>query len=136
MTQFTSQIYFYLEAFRRGDADDAFHGLLEMDRDFPLELMEAYRSERHLEVREFLLQVIREYRDRSVVPLLQEALRDPQQRIWRQALDGLVALACPTALDALRASRARVFTDQREAEDFRRWLEEAIEQMESRAAGA
>src|SRR3954447_19411695 len=107
MQRFAPQIAYYLEMFRSGDADNAFHGLLEIDRDILPELMEVFRSERDIRVRELLVEVIWEYRERSVIPFLGEALSDIEPRIWRQALNGLVTLASPAALDVLRAARTR-----------------------------
>jgi hypothetical protein len=125
--RFTPQIVRYLEMFRSGNADDAFHGLLESDHDILPELMAVFRSEQDGGVREFLVRVIWKLGERSVIPFLGEVLSDNEALVWRQALDGLVSLATPAALDVLRAARARQFATQREAEEFRRWLEEAIE---------
>ena len=130
MQQFAEQITYYLEMLRQGDADNAFHGLLEIDRDILPELMAVFRDTRDIGVREFLITVIWEYRERSAIPFLGKALLDAEPPIWRQALNGLVALASPEALDALRAARTRQFPRQRETEKFRRWLEEAIQQAE------
>jgi hypothetical protein len=131
MQRFAPQIAYYLEMFRSGDADNAFHGLLEIDRDILPELMAVFRGEQDIGVRELLVEVIWEYRERSVIPFLGEALSDTEPRIWRQALNGLVALASPAALDVLRAARTRQFPTQCETEEFRRWLEEAIEEAET-----
>jgi hypothetical protein len=131
MQRFAPQIAYYLEMFRGGDADNAFHGLLEIDRDILPELMETFRGEQNIGVRELLVEVIWEYRERSVIPFLGEALSDTESRIWRQALNGLVALASPATLDILRAARTREFSTHRETGEFRRWLEEAIEQAET-----
>jgi HEAT repeat protein len=130
MQRFAPQIAYYLEMFRSGDADNAFHGLLEIDCDILPELMAVFRSEQDIEIRELLSEVIWEYRERSVIPFLGEALSDTESRIWRQALNGLVALASPASLEILRTARTRQFPTQREAEEFRRWLKEAIEQTE------
>ncbi len=129
MQRFASQIAYYLEMFRRGDADNAFHGLLEIDRDILPELMAVFRLERDVGLRELLVEVIWEYRERSVIPFLGEALSDSEPRIWRQALNGLAVMASPAALDVLRAARTQEFRTQRETEGFRRSLEEAIEQV-------
>lgn len=56
-----------------------------------------------------------------------------EPRVWRQALKDLVALASPAALDLLRGERTRQFPTQRETEEFRIWLEEAVEQAETKA---
>lgn len=133
MQRFVPQIAYYLEMFRSGDADNAFHGLLETDRDILPELMAVFRSERDIGVRELLVKVIWEHREQAAIPFLGEALSDTDPRIWRQALNGLVTLASPAALDVLRAARTRQLRTQPETEEFRRWLEEAIEQAESEA---
>ena len=133
MQRFTPEVAYYLEMFRGGDADNAFHGLLELRGDIIPELMTLFREEQDAAVRELLVEVIWQYRDRSVIPFLGDALSDSEPRVWRQALDGLVALASPDALDVLRRARNRKFCSQREAEEFHQWLEDAIEQAEQQA---
>src|SRR6267378_3280776 len=69
-----SPVAYYLEMFRKGDTDNAFHGLLEINRDILPELMAVFRVERNVGVRELLVEVIWEYREQSVIPFLAEAL--------------------------------------------------------------
>lgn len=133
MQGFAEQIDYYLEMFRRGDVEDAFHGLLEIDREILPELIDVFRVSKDVSVREFLVEVIWEYREKSVIPFLGEALRDSEPRVWRQALNGLVALASSAALDVLQAARIQEFPKRRDNENFHRWLEEAIEQAETEA---
>jgi hypothetical protein len=132
MPAFTTQIEHYLEQLRRGHGDVAFFGLLETDHSILPELMAAFRAESSIGIRVFLVYVIWEHRQQSVIPFLGEALLDPEPPVWKEALDGLVALASPAALDVLRAARTRRFPRPRDTEGFRRWLEEAIEQAEER----
>jgi hypothetical protein len=127
----TSQITEYLQLFRKGDRDGAFYGLLEMEHGILPELMAAFRSERDSRVPEFLVEIIWQHRQASAIPFLKEALHDQAPAVWKQALDGLVALASSEALDVLRDARTRQFPAKRPTEEFRRWLEEAIEQAES-----
>jgi HEAT repeat protein len=122
----------YLRRFREGDAEDAFHGLLEMDHAILPELIAAFRGEADGEVRRFLVEVIWQHRQPSAIPFLGEVLRDPDPQVWKEALDGLVALASPAAIEALRAARGRTFPSKRQIEEFRGWLEEALEQAGSR----
>jgi len=131
MQRFASQIAYYLEMFRQGDADNAFHGLVEIDRDILPELMAVFRAERDARTRELLVHVIWEYREQSAIPFLGEALLEAEPCVWRQALNGLVTLASPAALDVLLAARVRQFPGYRESEEFRRELEEAIQQAET-----
>ena len=44
MQRFAPQIDYYLEMFRRGNADNAFHGLLEMEHGILPELMAEFRA--------------------------------------------------------------------------------------------
>lgn len=131
MGRFGPQIAYYLETLRRGDADGAFHGLLEIGRDVLPELMAVYRSEGDVGARELLVEVIWQYRVLSVIPFLGEALCDSEPRVWRQALDGLVSLGSPTSLEILRMAHTQQFPTTVQTEEFRRWLVEAIEQAET-----
>lgn len=131
MPTFAPQIAYYLKRYREGDADNAFHSLLEMKHAILPELMAEFRAATDTQLRVFLLSVIWQHRQQSVIPFLGEALFDAESRVWRQALDGLVALASPAALDVLRAGRSRQFPKQRDTEEFSRWLEEAVEQAET-----
>lgn len=131
MPQFTSEITHYLELFRRGDTDNAFHGLLELDRNILPELMASARAQQDIRVREFLVRVIWQHREPTVIPFLGEMLFDSEPQVWQQALNGLVTLASPASLEVLRAARTRSFPTERAAKEFRRWLEEAIEQAEA-----
>jgi hypothetical protein len=130
MPAFATQIAHYLERYHMGDADGAFHGLLELDQASLPELMHEFREATDTRLRVFLLGVIWQHRQQSVIPVLGEALLDSEPPVWREALDGLVALASPASLEALYAARTRHFTRQQDEEEFHRWLEEAIEQTE------
>lgn len=122
----------YLSRFREGDRDGAFFGLLEMGHEVLPALIEMFRTENDCEARAFLVEVVWQYRQPSTISFLEEALRDTNPDVWRQALDGLVMLASPSALDALRSARARPFASQQEVDDFRQWIDEAIEQVEAK----
>src|SRR5690242_3015237 len=101
----TSQIAEYLQRFRKGDRDGAFFCLLEMEHGIVPELMAAFRAERDSRVREFLVEIIWQHRQSSAIPFLKEALNDGAPAVWKQALDGLVALASSAALEVLRDAR-------------------------------
>ena len=129
-----SQIREYLERFRQGVRENAFLGLTEMDHDELPELIGEFNKERNSRTRAFLIEVIWQHRQQSVIPFLAEVLHDPEPEVWKEALDGLVALASPPALDALHSARTREFPRQRDTQEFRRWIEEAIEQAEAEFA--
>ena len=89
----------YLQRFRKGDREGAFHNLLEKGHEILPVLMAAFHSECDSQVREFLVEVIWQHRQPSVIPFLGEALQDPEPEVWKQALDGLVTLASLAALE-------------------------------------
>jgi hypothetical protein len=41
----------------------------------------------------------RQFRDPAALPVLAEALQDPYEVVWKDALDGLVTLGGPEALE-------------------------------------
>lgn len=131
MPTFAPEIAYYLERYREGDDENAFHSLVELDHQVLPELLAEFRAATDPRLRVFLLGVIWQHRQPSVIPFLGEALLDSEPRVWREALDGLVALASPASLEALRAARTRHFSERRDTEEFRNWLEEAIEQTET-----
>jgi len=120
----SSQIIEYVQLYREGRRDDAFFGLLEMDHDMMPELTGAFRAESDVTTRAFLVEVIWQHRRQDVIPFLGEALQSSEPVIWKQAIDGLVALASPAALEVLLSAR------QSGTDEFRSWLEEAIEQTQ------
>lgn len=124
----TEIVAHYLRSFRDGNQEEAFHGLLGAGHDELPNLIATCRSETDAEVRAFLVELIWQHRQPSVIPFLGEALSDPDPRVWKEAMNGLVALASPAALEALLAARGRTFSSQQEGEKFQGWLAEAIEQ--------
>jgi HEAT repeat protein len=118
-----------LRHFRNGDGDSFFQ-LLHMDRRLLPLLPAEYRTTADSELREFLVRVTWEYRDPTTIPFLATALRDPADRVWKQAIDGLVTIGSPEAISVLRAAydtaaKAGPFDERRD------WLREAIEQCEA-----
>lgn len=127
----SSAIAFYLERYRQGRGDEAFHGLLELEHAALPELAKVFRESTDTPTRNFLLNVIWQYRQPTEIPLLGEALFDDESEIWQEAMDGLVALASSESLRALRRARTRRFSDDLEGLRFSEWLKEAIEQLET-----
>jgi hypothetical protein len=135
MTTYAAPIADFLQRFREGHCDDASFGLLEMGHHVLPELMTAFSAERDVQVRAFIVEVVWQHRQQSVIPFRGEARRDSEPFVWRQALDGLVSLASPAALEVLHSARTRQFPSPRDTDEFRRWLEEAIAQVEGRIQG-
>jgi hypothetical protein len=120
-----------LKEFRSGDKEAAFFELLEMPGDVLPIMIDIFRSERLPEVRAFLVKVAWERREVAALPFLGEALNAPEEKIWQEALDGLVAFSSQESLEVLQSARSRKFRNESAANRFRIWLEEAIQQVES-----
>lgn len=127
MNPVASPVLKFLEEFRKGDRDAAFFGLLELDQPLLPELMSHFRSENEPQVRAFLVEILWQHRQASIIPFLGDALQDSAPEVWKEALNGLVALASPAALGVLREARSR----RSDSNEFRRWVDEAIDQVES-----
>jgi HEAT repeat protein len=119
MQVYSENVTYYLERLKERDDSAAFFGLLESDSSVVPDLIALYHNEIDPRIREFAVEVLWQRRDPVVIPLLSEALLDSEAIVWKQATDGLVALATPEALAALRDARTRQFAKQNEAEEFR-----------------
>jgi hypothetical protein len=119
-----------LEKFRRGDDETAFFELIEMPGDVLTGIIDVFHAEPCADVRAFLVKAAWERREETVIRFLAEALNDPAEEVWQQALDGLVAFSLPSSLKVLQSARSRKFTEETEAKRFNLWLEEAIQQVE------
>jgi len=94
----------------------------------------AYDRETQPKRRAALVHALRQFRDAAALPALAAALRDPDGRVWKEALDGIVTLGGPPALEVLQAARAALetFTD---AEVRQQWIDEAVEQVKEAQPG-
>ena len=119
----------YLELFREGDEGGAFFGLLEFDAATLAHLGERFEREQVSDVRVLLLEMIWQRRDPAAFAILGRALEDADGRVWRTAIDGLVALASPEGLAILKNARAAA-RDQEQVG----WLDEAIDQVNAALA--
>lgn len=115
-----------LDQFRQGERDAAFFQLVEMNHGIIPELIAAYRKEPMSSIRAFLVEVIWQHRQPETIPLLAEALDDPEPDVWMQALDGLVTLASSESLATLTSRKLRSPANS----TIHEWIEEAIEQVQ------
>jgi len=126
----TTYLQDHLEAYRRGDRDRAFFGLINRGDSLLPDLVKAFQSEADPKVRAFIVEVLWQQRDQRAIPALAEALNDPDERVWQEALNGLVTLASTESVEALKMGRGRIFRTVAERDKFNTWLEEAIDQAE------
>src|SRR4030095_13225994 len=72
--------------------------------------------------------VVRQFRDQAALPVLAEALQDPHEIVWKDALDGLVTLGGLEALEILRDIRTNLGNDL--SVERHAWISEAIAQIQ------
>jgi HEAT repeat protein len=119
----------YLNWARTGNREAAFEALIGLGEPAIPRLLEAYRAEADPALRALIVEVVWQIRSHASRDFLGEALQDPSAEVWRQALDGLVTLATPESLQILEGARDSV---RGADEDFRAWVEGAIEDVSGR----
>jgi HEAT repeat protein len=129
MESLEARIAWYLDRHRSGNRSDAFFDLIELGSSALPILIDAFHKETDISVKVCLLNAIWEYRSPVSIPVLAESLNDPEPEVWKQALDGLVAMKSREALNILNAAKLCRIERDTEAVEFRSWLDEAIEQL-------
>ena len=94
--------------------------------------IDAIKGEGDPKRRSRLIRVVWQFRDRSALPILAEALRDPHDQVWKDALDGIVTLGGDQALQLLHdAQCATLGVGESSALTKQSWIEEAIKQVQA-----
>jgi HEAT repeat protein len=107
----------------------AFHALGDIGSSAVPILIDAFRKETGPDIRAELVEIIWNHRRPEDVAFLGEALSDADPKVWKRALDGLVTIASPAALQILQTASIRELPDKKQQEEFRRWVDEAIAQL-------
>ena len=106
----------------------AYHSLIELGPAILPELESRFARSRQPAFRAALVEVARQLRCDEAGPLFQAALRDGAPAVWKEALDGLVALATPLALQLLEEARTGAPAAGVEPAEWEAWLGEAVQQ--------
>lgn len=124
-----TEIRSLIDLFRGGDEDGALQGLIELPDDALAELTEYFRSEALAPIRALIVRAVWERRSPLSLPFLGEALRDPEEEVWQEALDGLVTLASAESLNILQTAKVTGSSVEDHDRRFQLWVAEAIEQV-------
>ena len=117
------EVAYYLACLRDGMAEIGFFGLIEAGPDAVSLMIAAFDEPENRAVRANIVRCVWEYRLPEALGFLAAALHDPEPQVWKEALDGIVALGGSEAARTLEAARTRVSAAQAE------WIEEALEQL-------
>lgn len=122
MDPFAQHASAYLAALHGADRENAYHRLIELGSDVVPLVTRSFQQESDVSIRALLVNIAWHANSSGALPLLKEALNDNEPSVWKEALDGLVTLGGPTAIDVIR--QALVLAKAEKAE----WLDEAIKQ--------
>lgn len=126
-------VEFYLEKLRSGDFEVAFHAFGDVGHSVVPMLIDAFRQETKTAIRAELVDIIwNHHRRPETVVFLAEALGDRDSKVWKSALDGLVAMASPVALEVLKTALSRQLPSRKHTDQFHEWVKEAITQVQER----
>jgi len=92
----------------------------------------ATKAEHDPRRRSRLIRVVWQFRDRSALPILAEALQDPNDQVWKDALDGIVTFGGVQALELLDDVQCTLLgVGEPSALIKRSWIREAIDQVQA-----
>jgi hypothetical protein len=121
----------FLERIDAGDWDDE-DPRVDLGTAALAHFIDAVKEERDPRRRSRLISVVWQFRDRSALPILADALQDSDDEVWKDALDGIVTLGGDQALQLLRdAQPAMRGVGEPAALTKLSWITEAIEQVQA-----
>lgn len=111
------------------EPEDAVCAIRELPAEGLSVVADGYRRESDGSRRQVIIHALWESRNPAVLSTLSLALSDPDDRVWKEALDGIVTLGGSQARQILERARDAL-ADQPELLERRTWVHEAIEQMQ------
>jgi HEAT repeat protein len=106
----------------------SYHSLIELGAQILPDLTRRLDEARDVAFRAALVELARQLRSADALPLFEAALQDPSPEVWKQALDGLVALASPASILLLEDASRREPPGKTSATDWASWVGEALQQ--------
>jgi HEAT repeats len=129
MNDLDSYAAYYLERLKGPECDYAYHSLIDADDAIIPILITAFRTEADPGIRAMLVEIIWQHRISETVEFLSEALNDSHPEVWKNALDGFVAIGSPSAILVLESARERMQSAGQRESVRTEWIEEAIQQI-------
>jgi HEAT repeat protein len=120
----TNDVLQLIDALCNGDSN-AFHTLIDAGTSVLPLLIQQFSTHQDSAGRERIIEVIWQIRDETTIPFLASVLDDPQPDVWKQALDGLVAMGGIESRIALVDFRSKVSKEDERIP----WIDEAIDQL-------
>jgi hypothetical protein len=133
MDDLNSYTAYYLEKLKGDGWDAAYHSLIDADHAIIPILIAAYRTEAEPTVRATLVEIIWQHRVPETRLFLYEALHDNHPEVWKNALDGFVALGDASAIQILESAKREIQGTSGARTVRIDWIEEAIQQIRNGA---
>ena len=83
---------YYLQRLREGREEEAFFGLIDSDPAVVPVLLKAFAQEANPSTRAAIVRCVWQHRRPGDIRFLIELLYDPEPAVWKEALDGIVAI--------------------------------------------
>jgi len=129
MNNLDSYSAYYLERLKGAHWEDAYHSLIEADAAIVPILIKAYRTEAEPTIRATLVKIIWQHRVPETISFLSEALDDNHPEVWKNALDGFVALGSASAIQILESAKQQIQAGNQTQSARIGWIDEAIQQI-------
>lgn len=126
--EITALVEHYLREWDSRGWAGAYHSLVELGPQVLPELQRRFAGSRDASFRAALVELARQVNSEDALALLDAAIRDASPEVWKNALDGLVALASPGAIAVLEAAARRRPPGRTSDEEWEGWIREAVEQ--------
>ncbi len=140
MREIVALVDHYLREWDSSGWASAYHSLVELGPRVLPELEKQLVTARDATFRAALVELARQLNSEDALPLFEAALRDPSPRVWKAALDGLVALASPASLLLLEQAAQRQPPGRTDPSEWEAWVREALQQaraeLEARGGAA
>jgi HEAT repeat protein len=107
----------------------AYHSLIELGPPVLPQLQARFAESGDSRFRAALVELAFHLHSPDTLPLFATALRGPEARVWKAALDGLVDLASPAAAALLEEALGWTPPGRTNATDWTSWLDEALQQV-------
>jgi hypothetical protein len=125
------EFLYYVQQLHAADADHAYFALLTDTTEANVsKLIAAFHRETDDKVKADLVEIIWQRRLPETLDFLAQVLHHPKPEIWKNALDGIVAIGTAQALIVLEDEKRRLLSiSSRDSASRLEWIDEAIEQL-------
>jgi hypothetical protein len=128
MRETVALVEHYLREWNSRGWAKAYHSLVELGPQILPELASRLDESGDAAFRAALVDLARQLHSADALPIFETAIRDAAPEVWKEALDGLVALASPASIVVLEDAARHDPPGRTDAPEWEAWVREALEQ--------